>query len=108
MCIHKPGLYSSLYRPCNDKAESAGVKSNLWYLESLFTQCTLVVHLGWPAQGYYDACGFCFLLTRSMQSAVCVNGQRSHYMSSITVLHLHFLLLPAALIGQDYPFQLFM
>ncbi len=41
--------------------------------KALFTQCTLVVHLGWPAQGYYDTCGFCFLLThfaRSMQSAV--------------------------------------
>ncbi len=41
--------------------------------KALFTQCTLVVQLGWPAQGYHDACGFCFLLTnfaRSMQSAV--------------------------------------
>ncbi len=70
-------IYRSLHWPCNDKAESAGVKPNLWYLESkaLFTQCTLVVHLGWPAQVYHDACGLCFLLTnfaRSMQSGVGV------------------------------------
>ncbi len=55
----------------------AGVQSNLWYLESnaLFTQHTLVVHLGWPAQGYYDACGFCFLLTNFAQSCKVLYDQ---------------------------------
>ncbi len=51
--------------PNNDKAQSPGVKSNLWYL-------ALGCALRWPAQGH-DACGFCSLLTnfaRSMQSAV--------------------------------------
>ncbi len=60
----------------NQKAlESNLICGTCIYLESkaLFTQCILVVHLGWPAQGYYDACGSCFLLTnfaRSIQSAV--------------------------------------
>ncbi len=68
------------YSSCIDLAmtKQKALESNLIcgsYLESkaLFTQCTLVVHFGWPAQGYYDACGFYFLFTnfaRSMQSAV--------------------------------------
>ncbi len=43
-----------------------GIKSSLY---TVYFGCALC----WPAQGYYDACGFCFLLTnfaRSMQSAV--------------------------------------
>ncbi len=34
---------------------------NVVVLGSVYT-VYLVVHLGWPAQGYYDACGFCFYL----------------------------------------------